>query len=321
MDKKKTIKCLSTLAGIAGTVAAVNHIVIKRAEKNVPLQELNENIEKHDYHWIFGDIHYTKTGKGRPILLVHNIHPASAGYEWQKVIPIIAGNRTVYTIDLMCCGLSKKSKLNYTNYFYTQLIRDFVKDVIGEKTDVATIGNSFAFVASACQKESDLFGKLIFIAPREPKYIIQPLCAKNYIMGLISRTPILGTLLYNIEFSRMMLKFKLENFDFEDKDSCTPEILDTCYYHAHLHGYSAKSLFSSFVGGYMNIDVSEILKNMDHKLLIIIGRNALSAKETITAYRRLNPRIDTKIINNTKDLIPLENHLAVANAILNYTSV
>lgn len=321
MNKNKTMKWLGALAGVTGIVAAINYFVIKHAEKCAPLQELNENVETHYYHWICGDIHYTKTGHGRPILLIHNIHPASAGYEWEKVIPIIAGNRTVYTLDLMGCGLSKKKNITYTNFFYMQLIKDFIREVICEKTDVATIGDSFAFVVSACASDSDLFNKLIFIAPGEPKYMAQPRTRENLIRHLIMQTPVFGTLIYNIEFSRFLLKFKLENFDFSNKLTCTPEILDTCYYYAHLHGYKAKALFSSFVGGYMNIDISKMLRNIDNDILLIIGRNSFSARDVIKTYRKLKPSIDTKIINNTKNLIPMENHLAVANAILNYVSV
>lgn len=323
MNKNNTRikKWLGAFAGVTGAVAAVNYIVMRHAQKYAPLQELNENAETHYYHWICGYIHYTKTGHGRPILLIHNLHPASAGYEWEKVIPIIAGSRTVYTLDLMGCGLSKKTNIIYTNFFYMQLIKDFIRDVICEKTDVATIGDSSSFVVSACASDGNLFNRLILIAPGEPKCMVQSTANENLLRRLIIQTPVFGTLLYNIEFSKLLLKFKLENFDFANKSACTPEILNTCYYHAHLHGNKAKSLFSSYAGGYLNIDISKMLQHIDHEILIIIGRNSFSAKDVIKNYRKMKPSVDTKIINNTKNLIPMENHLAVANAILNYVSV
>lgn len=321
MNKKKAVRWLWTLAGVTGTVAAFNHWIMKHAKKCAPLREINENEETHYYHWVCGDAHYTKTGHGRPILLIHNMNPASAGYEWKKVVPIIAGSRTVYTLDLMGCGLSKKSNVTYTNFFYMQLIKDFIRDVICEKTDVAAIGDSISFVVSACASDGDLFNKLIFVGPGEPSHMTHTRTREDFLRYLTVKMPVFGTLIYNIEFSRLLLKFKLENFDFSNRTACTPEILDTCYYHAHLHGYQAKSLFSSLIGGYLNIDISKMLRHIDHKMLLIIGRNSFSAKEILKAYSKLNPSIDTKIINNTKKLIPMENHLAVANAILNYVSV
>lgn len=56
---------------------------------------------------------------------------------------------TVYTIDLLGCGRSDKPYLTYTNYLYVQLLTDFIHDVIGERPDVVTTGNSI-FVCGTC---------------------------------------------------------------------------------------------------------------------------------------------------------------------------
>jgi pimeloyl-ACP methyl ester carboxylesterase len=320
MKKNQSIKNISVVASVTILTALCNHIIFKHAKKHPPIQKQNDGIRHHYYHWVCGDIHYTKAGQGAPILLIHNLDPASAGYEWEKVVPILAGSRTVYTLDLAGCGQSKKSGRIYTNFFYTQLIKDFTREVIGEKTDVAAIGYSMSFVSSACASDGDLFRKLVFIAPKAPVSIEKSENFLDQIYSLCLRIPVLGTLLYNFEFSKVLLKFKLRILDFSRKESCTPEIVDTCYYHAHLHGYQAKALFSSLLGGYLNVNISKIFENLQHKMLFIIGRNAFSGKEIMNSYRALNPSIDTVVINNTKDLIPLENHLAVANAILNFIS-
>ena len=36
------------------------------------------------YEWRFGKIHYTKCGKGTPLLLIHDVIPGSSDYEWQE---------------------------------------------------------------------------------------------------------------------------------------------------------------------------------------------------------------------------------------------
>ena len=38
------------------------------------------------YDWKNGDIFYTVSGSGSPILLVHDLHPASSSVEWSKII-------------------------------------------------------------------------------------------------------------------------------------------------------------------------------------------------------------------------------------------
>ena len=61
---------------------------------------------------------------------------------------------TVYTIDLLGCGRSDKPNITYTNYLYVQLIDNFIKDVIKEKTDVVATGSSVSFTVMACNMES-----------------------------------------------------------------------------------------------------------------------------------------------------------------------
>ncbi len=320
MNHNKKMKWLKASAKLTAVMAAINIIIDKNSKKSAPAEKQNNYLKSCSYHWINRNIHYTKTGKGRPLLLIHNLLPSSAGYEWEKVIPIVAGSRTVYTLDLPGCGLSDKSNITYTNFYFKQLVLDFIRDVIQEKTDVAAIGSSYAFVVSACISDSKLFDKLIFISPAEPDRLIQPITVKNRIMSLIIKIPVFGTLLYNISYSRFLLRLKLEYMDFSNKTSCTQDILNTLYYNAHVQSFKAKALFSSFLGGYLNIDTTEMLKKIENRMLIIIGRNSYNAKNVIDIYRRLQPKIDARIIHNTKNLIPLENHLAAANAILDFVS-
>ena len=74
------------------------------------------------YHWRFGDIYYTKKGKGSPILLIHDMLPGGSGYEWGKIEDDLALEHTVYNLDLPGCGRSEKSGITYTNFVYVQAI-------------------------------------------------------------------------------------------------------------------------------------------------------------------------------------------------------
>ena len=82
---------------------------------------------------------------------------------------------TVYPIDLLGCGRSDKPNITYTNYLYVQLIDNFIKDVIKEKTDVVATGSSVSFTVMACNMEKNLFKKIILINPEE--------------MSVLNRTP------------------------------------------------------------------------------------------------------------------------------------
>ena len=80
---------------------------------------------------------------------VHDLTVYSSAYEWNKIIDKLAENHTVYALDLLGCGRSEKPKITYTNYLYVQLISDFIKNVIHEKTDVVASGFSSSFTLLA----------------------------------------------------------------------------------------------------------------------------------------------------------------------------
>ena len=64
--------------------------------------------------------------------------PGASGYEWSKIEDELAIDHTVYTVDLLGCGRSDKSSITYTNFVYVQMISDFIKKIIGQKTDAVS---------------------------------------------------------------------------------------------------------------------------------------------------------------------------------------
>ena len=72
-----------------------NRVVDSNAERKNALKVDNG----HYYKWKEGNIFYTKTGTGEPILLIHDTDSGASGEEWAKVAKKLAKNNTVYTID------------------------------------------------------------------------------------------------------------------------------------------------------------------------------------------------------------------------------
>ena len=141
---KKHSKRLLTAAALVMTTTATIHIINKVIAASACLKEMLDTDVRNYYHWRFGDIYYTKKGKGSPILLIHDMLPGGSGYEWGKIEDDLALEHTVYNLDLPGCGRSEKSGITYTNFVYVQAICDFIKNVIGEKTDVdGKSGQSF----------------------------------------------------------------------------------------------------------------------------------------------------------------------------------
>ncbi len=298
-----------------GTITVLNAITLG---KTVALGKKYKRDDSLTYDWVHGRISYTCEGEGKPILLIHNINSDSSKDEWSKVVPILAGRRRVYTLDVLGCGASSKPYITYRNSIITGLISDFIRDVIGENTDVAGISGAVTPLLCASVRNSSMIDDIILINPDTVNEASEKITYKSMIEKGIIDLPVIGTLIYNMEFSKTLLKFKLENLYFNSSANISLEDIDKYYYNAHRGLVRGKALFSSIIGRHMSADISNIAKKLDNRMLIMVGRNAYNVREVVKQYSRLFPDAKTVIINNTKIMIPLDNHLACANAILNF---
>ena len=98
---------------------------------------------------------------------------------------------------MLGCGLSEKPNLTYTNYLYVQLLTDFIKNVIGEKTDIISTGHSASIALMTCANDDTVIDRILLINPesiidasKTPKHY-------NKVLKYILCTPIIGTFIYN----------------------------------------------------------------------------------------------------------------------------
>ena len=111
-NKNKILTLLILQSAGAISISLINkYIQVSATNKN-----LLEEPQSLCYKWRLGNIHYTKTGNGKPLLLIHDITPISSGYEWNSVVHQLSEQYTVYVIDLLGCGRSEKPNMTYTNY-------------------------------------------------------------------------------------------------------------------------------------------------------------------------------------------------------------
>lgn len=235
---KKRTKLLLTLSAAAGAMAAVNHYLMK--VKQYPAKR---KLPEENYNWTFGNIRYTVMGKGEPILLIHR--PMESLFEWESVIMSLAKHYKVYALDLIGFGFSGKPKISYSSYLYASLIRDFVKNVIGRKTNAVASAESCGFLYSAHKMAPDYFNKIIFVSPEQWDFekIVMPNKAKQVIM----ESPVLGTFIYNILVSRYLSAQRLYGYGIVP-DADMLKKASAC---AHYGGEAAKYAAAAFSSGYL----------------------------------------------------------------------
>ena len=302
-NKHKLLTAGVLFTAAAGVIHIVNHAIFTTAT----LKDLLKSSANSYYDWRFGKVYYKKKGHGSPLLLIHDLTVYSSAYEWNKVIDKLAENHTVYALDLLGCGRSEKPKITYTNFLYVQLISDFIKNVIREKTDIVASGFSGSFVLLACHNESELFGKLSLINPPSLSGLSKAPTKRNKLCKFILELPIFGTLIYNMKTCQSNIQLLLTEQYLYNPFLASAEIIDT-YYEASHKGYgNARFLLSSIVGNYTNNNVTHALKDINNSIVIINGDAEAQREETKDSYLKCNPAIEYFNITKAKHLPQLEN--------------
>ena len=308
--KNKIMTCLMLSAGGAVSLALLNKYIQFSATSRGLTREENSLC----YKWRLGNIYYTKCGSGKPLLLIHDLHFASSGYEWKSIREQLSHSYTVYTLDLLGCGRSEKPNLTYTNYLFVQLICDFIKSEIGHRTNILSTGDSAALSIMACSNSPELFDQIMLINPSSLTDCCQ-LPGKNAkLYKLLLDLPLAGTLIYHIACSRSMIEEAFRTKYFYNPYTVKPVQIDRSHEAAHL-GECPKAIFSSIECRYTKCNISNALRKIDNSIFIIGGSEEPMIEATIQDYKIYNSAIESSIIPKTKHLPQLEQPDAVMDAI------
>lgn len=313
---KKSQKTLATIGAIVSAGLAGMHYTNILLSKHACKEELLYAKEGSYYSFRFGNIFYTKQGNGQPILLIHDLNPVCSHIEFNSLIEELSTDYTVYTIDLLGCGRSDKPSITYTAYLYVQMINDFIKNVIGEPTHIIVSGASSSPVLLACGSNPELYDRLILINPPSLQQSNKIPTAFLKIFKTWIEIPIIGTFFYYCTFSRKKINQLLEKEVF-----CLPaagetssyllrhrkKCVDYLYESSHLNGYGAKYLYSSLKARYLNANALNAIKNIDHSISIIMGKEKSDYEQRIDEYKQLNCSIESAVLPKTKHVPHLEN--------------
>lgn len=293
---KKSTKCFLflTTASLAGMYAYNKFVASSSTRKNLLTTKGGQF-----YEWKHGNIFYTKQGEGSPLLFVHDIHPSSSSFEWNRVIKKLEKEHTIYTIDLPGCGRSDKPEITYTNYFYVQMISAFIKDVIQEKTDVVASNLSASIIIMANQIDKELFNKIVFINPVSVKNLEIVPDDISKMKQTILNIPLIGTFIYNIAVNPIHIDRNFRNHYYTKSQLISSRIEDIYYESAHLQESKGKYLYSSLLGNYVNINIARVLKNIDKPVYLIGSRGIKNNIHILEEYRKRNSKFEIYMTSNS----------------------
>ena len=247
------------------------------------------------YPWRFGNIFYTKTGEGSPILLLHDLKSTASANEWEGVISRLSKNHTVYVMDMIGCGRSDKPKMTYTNYVYVQLINDFIRNVIGKPTDIMTSGLSGNIAIMGCTAESELYHRIIMVNPPSEKALRKYPKTNHKALKYLLECPLIGTSIYNMVFSKHAIAKELDKQIF-DRELITEKRIEAAHESAHHGGPSARYFYASERSHFTNINSFRMLSRLDKSIYLIFGDFEPDVMDTMDTYISVNPAIEAEIL-------------------------
>ncbi len=296
---------LTFLAVFTGAAVGTMHVVNRVFQYISTADNLLDKDTYQYYNWRFGKIAYKKAGSGRPVLLIHDLSVYSSSNEWHKIIEKLSKTNTVYALDLLGCGCSDRPLLTYTNFLYVQLITDFIKDIIGERTDIIASGESSSFAIMACANDDTVIDRVVLINPQDLASQAKIPTKRSYMIKYILITPIIGTFIYNMKVNKRTIREKLLS-EVYDQNSIREKDILTCFESSHKDKTNSKYLFASQKSRFTNANIVYCLRKINNSIFIITGNanpeNIIAANQ----YQNHLPSIEILGINKTKQLPHLE---------------
>lgn len=316
MSKKhNTLKKMFVATVFLGSAMHVaNEYIIKKATA----KDLLKKDSGKFYSFKYGDIFYKESGKGKPVLLIHDLNECSSNIEWFYLEKKLAKTNKVYTIDLLGCGRSDKPKLTYNGFLYVQMINDFIKDVIGEQTSIIATGKSAAPVIMTAKLCKELIDHILLINPTDLAEQNEVPDAFSKIKKSILICPVLGTFIYHMLHRKDDIFNLFINDYFSDPNGDFKEISEYYYESAHKNRSGSKYLYASLQGNCLNMNMNHGLKVLDEDILIVSGDDYYESEYVPEDYAKLNKNIECIAITGTSYLPQLEAPTRLMNIIKEY---
>lgn len=310
----------SLLAGGAASVAALAAVNAAVA-RDAPEPETGAlGGEEGAYEWEHGRIFYRFAGdeSAPPVVLIHGVGAGARSFVWRRNFSSLSNSSRVYALDLLGFGYSDKpANAPYSAELYTQLIADFLRDIVGRPAHVAAGSLSAAFAAQVAAEHPELIESLVLISPTGAGNLsARPGMTGAAFYGLL-HSPVLGSSFYNTLTSERSLRDFAREQLFYDPRFATPRLVAHYYAVSHLPG--AQYAATAFLSGFLNTDIREPFARLACPITLVWGReDTTNPIEQAATLLRLNPRARLEVFDHCR-MMPQEEHAERFNALLRET--
>jgi pimeloyl-ACP methyl ester carboxylesterase len=305
---KKLLATTLIVGGTLGSLALINKVTEQMAgELDTVL-----NGEERRYPWKYGDIFYKVKGAhgAKPLVLIHGFGPGASSYEWRKNIDALSAQFRVFALDLLGFGLSEHPAMDYDAELYTDLLSDFITEVVGTSAIAVAHGATSAYVITAAYRRPQLFERLVLISP--PPAILEeayPGIFDAVVKRLLS-LPIVGQFIYNLLTSRQAIRRFYDKQGYHNPGLVTDELVEYVYTTAHQPG--TRFATAALLGKYLHLNVHEPLARLQMPVVAVWGRESASIEagyksvgaglapaQASAAFTRVNKQVEVHVLDKS----------------------
>jgi pimeloyl-ACP methyl ester carboxylesterase len=270
------------------------------------------------FEWKHGRVFYRHAGRpsAPPVLFVHGIGAGARSFMWRRNFEPLSRDFRVYALDLLGFGYSDKpAAAPYSADLYTELVADFINEVVGRPTSVVASSLGAAFAVRAADERPELVEALVLISPTGVggNLSARPDLPGAAFYGLLN-SPVLGTSFYNAMTSERSIRDFARKQLFYDRRFATPRLVAHYYSVSHLPG--AQHAITAFLSGYLNTDISEPFARLAQNVTLVWGRHdEMNPPAHAASLLRLNPRARLELFDRCR-MMPQEEHAEKFNTLL-----
>ena len=310
--KGKLLAAGLVAGGVVGAMVATNKFI------EAAVGELDTVLtgEERRYPWKYGDMFYTVQGasSAKPLLLIHDFSPGASSFEWRKNIDALAEQFRVYAIDLLGFGLSDRPSIDYTAETYSDLIGDFIKEMIGKPTIVVAHGMSAAYVIADAYRRPQLFDRVILVSPPQSMLLETVPGPLGAAWKFLLRTPVLGQFIYNMLTTRPVLRNYYEERSYYNPGLVTDELVE--YVYSSAHQANARYPVASFLSNSLDMDVREAAARLKVPVMTLWGREETAVlPEANEAFKQANNNIDVRVLPESRSQLQAEQAVRFNNLV------
>lgn len=265
---------------LAGLVA-LRHMLVTPQPLESPLPG-----EAHLYRWKRGYIYYKLAGEASapPMLLLHTPELAGSAYEMLGIMARLAARYRVYAPDLLGFGLSDRPDISYTADLYTELLHDFLSDVVKAPATIIASRLACNYAITVAANSPELCARLVLLSPTA-LYGYQagtfgvPTALANVLPARITIPRQMQMLLYPLLVSLSHLAGRLKNGEalllLERLAGASTRKAPPDYRYATTHQFGAEHAPMDWLAGNLTSNVSAEMQKLRQPTLLIWGTGEL----------------------------------------------